>query len=155
MATTCVSTAILSDMAELALSKRPQAQLEALKFLGHWIGDIHQPMHVSFSDDRGGNNIQVSGECSGTFHGMGDGCIIENAIEDNYETIANELHATVTDADRSQWFNGDVDEAEVIRWADESFAISTVSTTKYCVLFDEPVSMITTQLNITVASKKT
>jgi hypothetical protein len=32
-----------------------EAKLEALKFLGHWVGDVHQPLHVSLEDDRGGN----------------------------------------------------------------------------------------------------
>jgi len=32
---------------------------QALMFLIHFIGDIHQPLHVSRSSDRGGNNIPV------------------------------------------------------------------------------------------------
>ena len=32
---------------------------EALKFIVHFVGDMHQPLHVSFADDRGGNNIRV------------------------------------------------------------------------------------------------
>ena len=31
----------------------------ALKFLVHFIGDIHQPLHVGNGKDRGGNNIKV------------------------------------------------------------------------------------------------
>ena len=38
----------------------------------HWVGDIHQPLHVSFEDDRGGNNIQVNGQCSGNLHATWD-----------------------------------------------------------------------------------
>jgi hypothetical protein len=30
-----------------------KAKLAALKFLGHWIGDLHQPLHVSFEDRPG------------------------------------------------------------------------------------------------------
>lgn len=31
-----------------------------LKLLIHIIGDIHQPLHVGYSDDRGGNDVKVS-----------------------------------------------------------------------------------------------
>jgi hypothetical protein len=34
------------------------ARLEALKFLVHLVGDIHQPLHC-IKDDRGGNEIRV------------------------------------------------------------------------------------------------
>jgi hypothetical protein len=32
---------------------------EALKFYAHFIGDLHQPLHVGNREDRGGNEIQV------------------------------------------------------------------------------------------------
>lgn len=32
---------------------------EALRFLGHYVGDMHQPMHVSNASDLGGNTITV------------------------------------------------------------------------------------------------
>ena len=58
----CVLSAILNDSKILASKTAKKAdRLLALKFLGHWVGDIHQPLHVSFEDDRGGDNITVSG----------------------------------------------------------------------------------------------
>lgn len=30
-----------------------------LKLLVHFIGDLHQPLHVGRSEDKGGNDIQV------------------------------------------------------------------------------------------------
>ena len=39
----------------LPLEKRQ----EALKFLIHFVGDIHQPLHVGRKDDQGGNKIVV------------------------------------------------------------------------------------------------
>lgn len=33
---------------------------EAFKFIIHFIGDIHQPLHVAYSDDRGGNYVDVT-----------------------------------------------------------------------------------------------
>jgi S1/P1 Nuclease len=60
----CLLTAISADLLLLQTSTDDEAKLAALKFLGHWIGDIHQPLHVSFEDDRGGGKIKESGPCS-------------------------------------------------------------------------------------------
>src|SRR5215469_5038641 len=57
----CLFTAIGTDLDVLRTSNDDAAKLASLKFLGHWIGDIHQPLHVSFADDRGGNFIRESG----------------------------------------------------------------------------------------------
>ncbi|GLQ47867.1 endonuclease [Dyella lipolytica] len=46
--------AILSDR-----SQSDTARLQALKFLVHFIGDIHQPLHAGYRDDVGGNTYQV------------------------------------------------------------------------------------------------
>jgi len=61
----CLFTAIPADLDVLRTSNDDAATLASLKFLGHWIGDIHQPLHVSFADDRGGNSIRESGPCCG------------------------------------------------------------------------------------------
>jgi hypothetical protein len=34
-------------------------KLDALKFLIHMTGDLHQPLHVGLAEDRGGNSIRV------------------------------------------------------------------------------------------------
>jgi len=36
-----------------------QEETEHLKMLIHLVGDIHQPLHVGFGNDRGGNDIKV------------------------------------------------------------------------------------------------
>ncbi len=44
--------------------RNPRAPREertvAVKFLVHFIGDLHQPLHVGRREDRGGNSIQVT-----------------------------------------------------------------------------------------------
>ncbi len=58
----CLFTAIAHDIAVLSDRESSDGRkLAALKFLGHWVGDIHQPLHVSYEDDRGGNDILVVG----------------------------------------------------------------------------------------------
>ncbi len=36
-----------------------QDQAEALKFLVHLVADVHQPLHVGYASDRGGNDVRV------------------------------------------------------------------------------------------------
>lgn len=56
----CVVTAIETFAAVLRNpSSSADERAEALKFIVHFVGDLHQPLHVSFADDRGGNNIKV------------------------------------------------------------------------------------------------
>jgi hypothetical protein len=56
----CVIGAINAQAAILADRTRPLAERrDALKFVVHFVGDVHEPMHAGFGDDRGGNNFQV------------------------------------------------------------------------------------------------
>jgi len=57
----CVIRSIEAQKAILADRKQsPLARKEALKFLVHFVGDIHQPLHASNRDDLGGNRFQIS-----------------------------------------------------------------------------------------------
>jgi hypothetical protein len=53
---------------------------EALKWLSHLIGDLHQPLHVGRGDDRGGNDLVVLwfGEPT-NLHAVWDSKVIENS----------------------------------------------------------------------------
>lgn len=56
----CVTWAIdhyAARFADRSLPRRERA--EALKFLAHFVGDVHQPLHVGRKEDRGGNEIAV------------------------------------------------------------------------------------------------
>jgi hypothetical protein len=64
--------ALAGDDAKERLAKRAA---EALKFLGHFVGDLHQPLHAGRAADRGGNDIEVVWEPTGQrrkLHGMWD-----------------------------------------------------------------------------------
>jgi hypothetical protein len=56
----CATEAIKRYAAELA---NPQADKEqrwqAFAWLCHLVGDLHQPLHAGFADDRGGNNFDI------------------------------------------------------------------------------------------------
>jgi hypothetical protein len=57
---------------------RPAKQ-EALRFLVHFVGDIHQPLHVGRRADRGGNDVEVTlfGEKT-NLHSVWDSGLIES-----------------------------------------------------------------------------
>ncbi len=47
-------------------SQGDAARLQALKFVVHFAGDIHQPLHAGYRDDLGGNKYQVQFEGRGS-----------------------------------------------------------------------------------------
>lgn len=49
---------------------------EALRWLVHLVGDLHQPLHVGFAADRGGNTIEVEG-LGGNLHWLWDGPLVD------------------------------------------------------------------------------
>jgi hypothetical protein len=56
----CVVDKIEQFRAELAAkTTAPAEKLLALKFLVHFVGDLHQPLHASDDHDRGGNAVPV------------------------------------------------------------------------------------------------
>ena len=129
----CVVMAIEVDLQIVADAGATDAsKLDALKFLGHWVGDIHQPLHVSFRDDRGGSSIKVSGPCSRNLHAVWDGCIIETKLGTDIRNIATDLRGAVTPADRVQW-----NSTGPKTWANESFRITISKATGYCVKKDD------------------
>ena len=57
----CAVAAIEAQRAILADRTRPLAERrDALKFIVHIVGDVHQPMHASNHADKGGNDYQIS-----------------------------------------------------------------------------------------------
>ncbi|HET9032254.1 MAG TPA: S1/P1 nuclease [Dokdonella sp.] len=53
------------------------ARAEALRFLVHFVGDAHQPLHAGYRPDRGGNNYQVRFKGKGSnLHAIWDSKII-------------------------------------------------------------------------------
>ena len=58
--------------------KANKEDAEALKFLVHFIGDLHQPMHLGRFDDLGGNKISLNWFGKSTnLHSVWDGKITE------------------------------------------------------------------------------
>jgi hypothetical protein len=129
-APTCVLTAILSDSKILSSKTEADAvRLIALKSLGHWVGDIHQPLHVSFLDDKGANFIKVSGQCAGNLHAAWDTCLVLSAVGPDALDAATDLLEAISPEKSAQW-----SASEPRDWANESFAISEAAKTGYCLM---------------------
>lgn len=59
---------------------------EALLFLSHFMGDIHQPMHVGFTSDEGGNTVELRWfRHKSNLHHVWDREIILTALKDFYD----------------------------------------------------------------------
>ncbi|HVS95833.1 MAG TPA: S1/P1 nuclease, partial [Puia sp.] len=96
-----------------------EQKIEALKFVVHFVGDLHQPMHVSRAEDKGGNTVQLNYEGRGTnLHSLWDSRLIEHSGEDYLQLAATCDHATP--AQIKQWQSD-----PVIRWMWESYEITS------------------------------
>ena len=59
--------------------KRDKTDAEALKFLVHCVGDLHQPLHLGRKDDKGGNKVDMNWFGRKTnLHAVWDGSLIES-----------------------------------------------------------------------------
>jgi S1/P1 Nuclease len=91
-------------------------KVEALRFLVHFVGDVHQPLHVGRRDDEGGNSVQVTwfGE-STNLHAVWDEKIIESE-KLSFTELADFIdHPTETEVRTWQ-------SSEVLDWVEESMA---------------------------------
>lgn len=99
---------IVVDQAE---SRRRRA--EALEFVAHFVGDIHQPLHAGFANDLGGNSIAVTfcpNGCMGSvdnLHKVWDSGII--AMNGSQHGLTHALLQSLTETDRSAWRAAPVD----------------------------------------------
>ncbi len=74
-----------------------EARVEALKFLVHFVGDLHQPLHASYADDRGGNMIRVRflGRDQ-NLHALWDSGLLRHHLTDGWERHAERLMVRAT-----------------------------------------------------------
>ncbi|MEJ6007058.1 S1/P1 nuclease [Paucibacter sp. AS339] len=75
----CVVAALERQQALLRSAAPDEERLKALKYVVHLVGDVHQPLHAGFADDRGGNSYQVQGFGRGSnLHSLWDSGLILN-----------------------------------------------------------------------------
>jgi hypothetical protein len=120
----CVIGRLEAFEKELADPKTdPAERLMAFKFVLHFVGDLHQPLHAADNQDRGGNCVPLSlgGPRTVNLHSYWDTVIVE-AIEPDSAKLAAGLAAQITPAERKAWEQGDAK-----TWAMESFAVAKAS----------------------------
>ena len=65
----------------------PSQRLLSLQYLVHYLADIHQPMHVAFRDDRGGNQILDVSPYHEDLHNIWDNALV-HASKDSSGTVS-------------------------------------------------------------------
>jgi hypothetical protein len=109
----CVVNKIDQFSAELKNSSTPAAErLLALKFLIHFVGDLHQPLHASDHHDRGGNCVSLSPSQDEqndlgvqTLHAYWDVSVV-SALGSSAAQIADLLDAHLNAGDIKDWMRG-------------------------------------------------
>lgn len=76
----CVVAAIERNLATLGDRKHSQAErADALRFVVHYIADVHQPLHAGYKDDKGGSGVQLRyGRENRNLHSVWDGLILNS-----------------------------------------------------------------------------
>lgn len=73
----CVVSAIERQLKILAGKGPDEERLKALRYVAHFIPDLHQPLHAGYFDDRGGNLYQVQAWGRGTnLHAVWDTVLV-------------------------------------------------------------------------------
>jgi hypothetical protein len=138
-ADSCVIDKIRQFEAELKNPATPvKEQILALKFLEHFVGDIHQPFHAIDNADHGGNCVSIAAGPKGSesLHGYWDTGVVfemmgitQPIITDfnapspvsnaQIEDFAGKLEASITPQQKAAW---EVDDAG--EWAAESAVLA-------------------------------
>ncbi len=106
----CVIEALKTQLALLQDRSQPlPARRQALKFVVHLAGDIHQPMHAGYARDKGGNDYQLQFNGRGTnLHSLWDSGMLNDRHLDDAQYLqvlqalprpaGEDMPATVADA---------------------------------------------------------
>jgi nuclease S1 len=112
----CVVEKIKHFRKVLANRNSPRRERQhALLFLVHFVGDIHQPLHVGDNRDRGGNQTQIQFLDRGTnLHRLWDSDLIRH-LGGNDRTWTERVRLMITPETVKAWSQGTVED-----WATES-----------------------------------
>ena len=112
-----------------------ERRLEALRFLVHFVGDIHQPLHCAFRyGDMGGNMLPVNSftgthfsfgsdsemEYSPSLHGVWDEHLVAELVAGRKtKEVSRALHKQITRDQVRRWMHDDV-----MQWAIDGYWIA-------------------------------
>lgn len=116
----CVTDAIsryANELGNPALS--PEGRWQAFAWVCHLVGDLHQPLHAGYRDDRGGNyvDIEYRGE-EANLHQFWDRVLIRSRLG------ANDSWSRPCSGQSWSGSRDTLSLSEVVRWTDESHALA-------------------------------
>ena len=117
----CLADRLSAFEAELKNPATPQAErILALKYVLHFVGDVHQPLHASDNGDHGGNCVRLAlgGARTTTLHSYWDTGLV-TPLGDDPAAVAETLRAAISPADRMAWSSGDAS-----AWALDSYGVA-------------------------------
>ena len=122
----CVQLAIVRYARYLAMDPGNSESMQvrranALKFLGHFVGDLHQPLHVGYAHDRGANDIYADwyDEADQRLHAIWDFHIAERmGYHQDPVATARRLADEISDAEAAGW-----EDFDVVGWSRESYEV--------------------------------
>jgi hypothetical protein len=109
---------------ELPSPATPDAErILALKYVLHFVGDIHQPLHASDNQDHGGNCVHVAlgGQRTTNLHSFWDTAVLA-PLGDDPKVIAASLEKKITPDEARRWASGPAES-----WAEESYGVAKAS----------------------------
>ncbi len=119
----CIVDKLNEFVSELSSPATPEPErILALKYVLHFVGDLHQPLHAADNHDRGGNCVQVLVDSHPmNLHAYWDTVVLEPLGRDP-QAAARALEQDITPAKRAAWAKGTPAD-----WARESFGIAKAS----------------------------
>jgi len=117
----CVVGRIKAFVAELSDPATPQSERTlALKYVLHFVGDLHQPLHAADNHDRGGNCLRAAlgGARTTNLHSYWDTAVV-SAPGSDPRALAAKLRARITPAQAAGWRRG-----TPASWAMETFGVA-------------------------------
>lgn len=118
----CVTDKIEEFAAELRDPTTPTAErVLALEFIEHFVGDMHQPLHVSDHLDRGGNCVGLEPSPDGharNLHAFWDATVV-HSLGHSAGEIAAKLDRQIAPAEIRAWSAGTLRD-----WAAEGFRVA-------------------------------
>src|SRR5215510_13492606 len=104
----CIVEALPWYIRILAAEDTPKSERRiALRFVAHLVGDIHQPLHAGYLENRGGNTIRVMFRGKEmNLHSLWDRGLLETD-QRSAEEIAKNLGRAITRQEMTGWQSGD------------------------------------------------
>jgi hypothetical protein len=126
----CVINKIDTFKAELADPDVPRKErLLALKFLLHFVGDVHQPLHAitrvdpdTGVDDRGGNCVGIlrgNATVPVRLHSYWDTTLVQRSLGKDVDIASDTIFSMLTPSNVQRWAKGTAKD-----WAQESYDLA-------------------------------